>query len=462
MDSYRRTASATGVLAVALGTALLMPSAALATLSTAPAAAPVVTVASPQFIGPQATYAQLSVTEQEPVEAPAAPVEAVAPVQPPAAPVEAAPVADTTPAEAAATTVSTTAVAPVARLVTRTASTTTRKPLLGKRVLTAVTGSRRTATAAPAPVQAPSTTVARPAAVLGGNPLAGQRLYVASSTSAGREADRVRATDPARAQGLDFIASQPTGYWWGDWNPTSSVRAEVSRHITTATANGSVPVYVVYNIMKRDGSGYSAGGAASLTAYKAWVDEFVAGLGSKPAAVIVEPDAINDLYNMTGTTRTERAAALRYTLTTLKAAGVPAYLDAGGPSIHAPSIVSKLLQEAGIDQATGFAVNVSNFQSTSDNIAWGTAVSGLVGGKHFVIDTGRNGRGSLTYAQDPQYWCNPPGRALGRTPTANTGNPLVDAFLWIKQPGESDGECRGFGPAGQFSADYAYGLYSRM
>jgi endoglucanase len=76
---------------------------------------------------------------------------------------------------------------------------------------------------------------------------------------------------------------------------------------------------------------------------------------------------------------------------------------------------------------------------------------------HFVIDTSRNGHGPLDVSQfgRPPYnqpqevldklagmrWCNPPGAALGHAPTANTGVPLVDAFLWIKNPGESDGSC---------------------
>ena len=38
-------------------------------------------------------------------------------------------------------------------------------------------------------------------------------------------------------------------------------------------------------------------------------------------------------------------------------------------------------------------------------------------------------------------WCNPPGSGLGARPTVNTGNPLVDALLWVKIPGESDGPC---------------------
>ncbi|POX43876.1 glycoside hydrolase family 6 protein [Streptomyces sp. Ru72] len=65
---------------------------------------------------------------------------------------------------------------------------------------------------------------------------------------------------------------------------------------------------------------------------------------------------------------------------------------------------------------------------------------------HFVIDTSRNGRGAWTpapgkYSGDPETWCNAPGRGLGPRPTADTGVPLVDAYLWVKIPGESDGSC---------------------
>jgi endoglucanase len=71
---------------------------------------------------------------------------------------------------------------------------------------------------------------------------------------------------------------------------------------------------------------------------------------------------------------------------------------------------------------------------------------------HFVIDTSRNGQGpwqpTASYP-DAQDWCNPPGRGLGLRPTANTRVPLLDAYLWVKVPGESDGSCtRGLGSAG--------------
>jgi len=74
-----------------------------------------------------------------------------------------------------------------------------------------------------------------------------------------------------------------------------------------------------------------------------------------------------------------------------------------------------------------------------------------------VIDTSRNGLGPTADNQ----WCNPAGRALGARPTTATGDPLVDAYLWIKSPGESDGACNGAPAAGVWWADYALGLAQR-
>jgi len=76
---------------------------------------------------------------------------------------------------------------------------------------------------------------------------------------------------------------------------------------------------------------------------------------------------------------------------------------------------------------------------------------------HFLVDTSRNGQGPLdasVYANAPYNqpasviqtltggnWCNPPARGLGTRPTANTGISLLDAYLWVKTPGQSDGSC---------------------
>jgi endoglucanase len=86
------------------------------------------------------------------------------------------------------------------------------------------------------------------------------------------------------------------------------------------------------------------------------------------------------------------------------------------------------------DTSTDPSLNTSGYAARF----WGTPAT------HFLVDTSRNGLGpwkpTAPYP-DAQDWCNPPGRGLGLRPTADTGVPLVDAYLWIKTPGESDGQC---------------------
>ncbi len=122
----------------------------------------------------------------------------------------------------------------------------------------------------------------------------------------------------------------------------------------------------------------------------------------------------------------------------------------GGPH---PALIADLLGEW-----TGVALSrygtwsdtttTPELNTSGENLRYSTTV----GATHFVIDTSRNGLGPwqypATYPSDAvaQDWCNPPGRGLGLPPTAHTGVPLLDAYLWIKVPGESDGSCnRGTG-----------------
>ena len=56
---------------------------------------------------------------------------------------------------------------------------------------------------------------------------------------------------------------------------------------------------------------------------------------------------------------------------------------------------------------------------------------------HFIIDSGRNGNSKPV---DCDAWCNVRDAGAGHVPTLNTGLPhVVDAFFWLKTPGESDG-----------------------
>ncbi|KAJ2987853.1 hypothetical protein NUW58_g4280 [Xylaria curta] len=56
---------------------------------------------------------------------------------------------------------------------------------------------------------------------------------------------------------------------------------------------------------------------------------------------------------------------------------------------------------------------------------------------HAVLDTSRNGVMGLRWSWDE--WCNVGGAGLGVRPSAETGDDALDAFVWVKRPGESDG-----------------------
>ena len=103
---------------------------------------------------------------------------------------------------------------------------------------------------------------------------------------------------------------------------------------------------------------------------------------------------------------------------------------------------------------------VQNLNTSAINLRYANALGAASPTTHFVIDTSRNGVGPWAPPAypDPQDWCNPPDRGAGLRPTLDTGVPLLDAYLWIKIPGESDGSCaRGLGPAGT-TVDPEWGL----
>lgn len=57
-----------------------------------------------------------------------------------------------------------------------------------------------------------------------------------------------------------------------------------------------------------------------------------------------------------------------------------------------------------------------------------------------VIDTGRNGnRNARLGAESCKAWCNINKAHIGQYPTTDTDLPYVEAYAWLKTPGESDG-----------------------
>ena len=173
---------------------------------------------------------------------------------------------------------------------------------------------------------------------------------------------------------------------------------------------------------------------------------------------------------------------------------VQIYLDGTGSSWLSPGDAVSRLIKANVAKANGYFLNVSNYEGLdrvtkyahwisdcyalvtlkqfdpkacggqyypanfADTASWALTDQGYDKAfadnglkrdsgtqKHAIIDTSRNGRGSWAAPaggySDAQVWCNPPDRGLGPRPTLETGDLYVDGYLWIKVPGESDGQC---------------------
>ena len=295
------------------------------------------------------------------------------------------------------------------------------------------------------------------------NPLAQYRLFVDEQSKPAQQERSWRALgNTADADTIHKIAVQPLALWISE--DIDRVEGRVRDVVDRSVVLGQVPVLVGYYIPGRDCGSYSGGGATDAAAYRGWIERLVLVINGRSTVVILEPDAV--AHTLAGCQLNRELVAERYQLLAtaiqrLKAAGAIVYLDAGNPGFgNDTSALVHGLVLAGISRADGFALNVANFYSTDAILAYGRRLSKALGGKHFVIDSSRNGAGPPTPTMDGSpTWCNPPGRALGHPPTVHTGQPLLDAYLWIKTPGESDGNCRPGEPqAGDWWPEYALSL----
>ncbi|WP_432483261.1 glycoside hydrolase family 6 protein [Kineococcus esterisolvens] len=329
---------------------------------------------------------------------------------------------------------------------------------------TTTTAAAPTATSSPAPTPSATepastaTVTSNPASVTTAspwtapNPFATAAPYADPGYTSAAEADARRATDPAGAAALDRITRGGVSLWVGDWNSTATVAATVRAYAQRAQAAGRTGVVTTYAIPGRDCGNHSAGGLTAST-YPEWSAQVAAGLRGTRTAVVVEPDAVAQAGLCTD--EAERLALLRTAVQQLRDAGVTAvYLDAGNSAWTGSQVplVARRLRAAGVEQARGFATNVSNFLTTAQERAYAEALSAELGGARYVVDTSRNGAGSNG------EWCNPAGRELGAAPGAVADGSRQDANLWVKRVGESDGPCGGGPAAGVFWTEHAIAL----
>ena len=229
---------------------------------------------------------------------------------------------------------------------------------------------------------------------------------------------------------------------------------------------------------------------AGLDQYKKeYVDPYVQVVAkyqdSVNIALVIEPDSLPNLITNMGNPacrNSERVykEGITYAVKEFasKASKVWVYLDAahGGWLAWVDSNMipfTKLIKDMGIlPYIRGFATNVANYQPLGimcpavgwclphnnklsdpccndpckltaqynacvNELNYVQLLANYFPDKKFIIDTGRNGVPGAR--QDCSNWCNPRDTGLGQYPTVDTGYPMIDAYLWLKTPGEGDG-----------------------
>jgi len=243
------------------------------------------------------------------------------------------------------------------------------------------------------------------------------------------------------------IFRHPVSFWLGTRkNKTpNNVYNRVRRLMKRS--EGYEPVIVIYNLPDRDLGQWSKGGAQGSRQYKDFIRSIAEGIGDREPIVIFEPDALPHATHLDKLAYTNRIHLMQDSLRLLcRKSRARVYVDIGHSNWLTPDHAASLLKQVHVPGIRGFSVNVSNYRTTRESLIWATRVCETSPTQRFVIDTSRNGNGP--YGND---WCNPPGRALGTTPTFDTGHDFCDAYLWIK----IHGRCNGGPRAGKFWPEYA-------
>jgi cellulose 1,4-beta-cellobiosidase len=293
---------------------------------------------------------------------------------------------------------------------------------------------------------------------------------------------KVEATakaNPKDADAIRKVAAIPTSVWLDTIASVSRIPKilELAEKQQAETKKTMLSVFVVYDLPNRDCSAKAAAGELDLAKggeerYKTeFIDKIAEAFAAHPnqrIVAILEPDSLPNLATNLNVPKCAASdAAYRkstaYAISKLNLPNVSIYLDAahagwlgwGSNSQKIAAIFKDVLTQAGgANKIRGFATNVSNYNTVSgkdgkklgpanpcpDEESYVKQLSAAltkegISGKHFIIDTARNGkvvRGSWS------SWCNIKGAGLGPRPQA-APMPLVDAYVWVKPPGESDG-----------------------
>jgi len=310
---------------------------------------------------------------------------------------------------------------------------------------------------------------AAPGSGAAANPFEGASFYVSPEWRA--QVESAAAAAPAKSAQIRSLANQPVALWI---NSIDAAKNKVPRWLDDA--RGKLAVLVLYNLPNRDcAAAASAGelGAGDEQRYRTEVvDPLAAQLRAHPdqkVAIVVEPDSLPNLVTNAKVEKCAQSDALyrnsiAYAISTLSLPNVSLYLDAGhsgwlGWDPHRAGIAAiykdVLDRAGGVQKIRGFATNVSGYNPLRgddgrrlepsnpcpDELTYVEKLSADlakvgISDKGFLIDTSRNGQAGIRSKSG--HWCNIEGAGLGERPRAAPA-PKVDAYFWIKVPGESDG-----------------------
>jgi endoglucanase len=316
-----------------------------------------------------------------------------------------------------------------------------------------------------APSTTTSTTVGTTANVASIDPLRGAQFYTPGSTGAAGAAEMsLRQSNPAWAKALSVLADAPTGYRFWFWNTPGDPSGVVAHYLEQAEKRepGTTVQLTTYSLVH--GKCGSTANLPFAQRYLNWVRGLARGIGNFHVVLFFELDSI-----ITAPCLSPKERYIRFHDELAPAIQIleqdphlAVYVDGGAADANPWRTDARFLFEAGVKSAQGFVLNPTHFDWTTKELAYGQRIARALGGVHFVINTGENGRGPLRPAnlvQDGnEVLCNPQGRGLGPFSTT-TGYTYADAFFWTAVPGNSGGACRaGAPPTAQFWTAYAVSL----
>jgi len=317
------------------------------------------------------------------------------------------------------------------------------------------------------------------------NPFKGVRFFLNPEYSAAVEATAKK--HPEMAEQIRKVATYPTGVWLSDIKAVDNLKGWLDEAKKQQDESGvpTMTLIVVYDLPERDCSAESSAGElkADENGEARYRTEFIDPIAAQfrahpdqPIAVVLEPDSLGNLATNLAIPKCQRARSIYrsgivYALKAFKLPNVSVYLDAahagwlGWDDNRAKigKVFKQVLSEAGgPHMIQGFALNVSNYTHLSNRdgavleptnpapneLTYAKLLGQTLAMYGFkdhglVIDTSRNGKGGIRNKWGD--WCNIKGAGLGERPRADPV-PGVDAYWWIKPPGESDGSSDPNGP----------------